>query len=179
MQWFSGLAAFIPWFRAERSAGHCAGAAAFANCDFPLNLSVRPGTDEAVLAYSSLQGVHIIHRDLAARNTISSSIIDGTTGGGVFIKTAMMGDGSVLVSHCNPASRMIAIIRESPSLPAIQLPAVQFPTGVECDDQDLWVSPDDLDGDGFHDLALVTLTNMSALSGRKSRELTGHVALIK
>lgn len=141
--------------------------------------SVRPGTDEAVLAYSSLQGVHIIHRDLAARNTLSAIIIEGTVGGGVFIKMAMMGDGSAFVSHYNPASGMIAIIRESPSVPAVQVPAVQFPTGVECDDQDLWVSPDDIDGDGFHDLALLTLTDMASISGNKTRELTGHVTLIK
>ena len=142
--------------------------------------SVRPGTDEAVIAYSSNDGVNILHRQVALRNTLSNVTVDGTLGGGVYVKLAMMGDGSVCVSHFNPASRMIAIIRESPSVPAVQVPAVQFPVGEVCDDQDLWVSPGDLDGDGFHDLALVVLSSKTKPSVfGKSKELTGHVTLIK
>lgn len=142
--------------------------------------SVRPGTDEVVIAYSSNAGVNILHRQVAARNTLSNVTVDGTLGGGVFVKLAMLGDGSVCVSHFNPASRMIAFIRESPSLPAVQVPAVQLPEGTDCDDQDIWVSPGDIDGDGFHDLALVVLSSKTKPSAfGKSKELTGHVTLIK
>lgn len=143
--------------------------------------SVRPGTDEAVIAYSFTGGVRVIHRDIAARTTVSSDVANGTPGAGAFVKLAMMADGSVFVMDYEAEHGIIVVCRNSVADPGTfsKLPAIQLPAGTTCDDLDFWVSPDDLDGDGYLDMATVTLTSFDTLSALKSKELTGHVTLIK
>lgn len=145
--------------------------------------SVRPGTDEAVIAYSSLSGLKLVHRDLAARNTLLTEMVNPAEGSGAFVKLAMMGDGSVRLAQFNP--KEYTIYFETGDIPTqegfVSVPAVQFGGNPDedCDDLDFWVNPV-ADANGLHDAALVTLESYSVPAVQSTKkEFKGHVTLLK
>jgi len=103
-------------------------------------------------------------------------------GSGMFAKLQMMGDGSVRIADYSPQTRTVYFSTgDIPTQP--QFSTVidsRLAVGEDCDDLDFWVEPGDVDGDGFHDAAIVTLTSsVSALTGSGKKDFKGHVTLLK
>jgi hypothetical protein len=154
------------------------------DCDGFCDGSVRPGTNEVVVAYSSPTGYSLVRFDLSS-NTVKvreSPTLPSRSSAGAFVRLAVMGDGSVRVAHYDTASRTIFF--ETGDIPTqeefVALPAIQYSEPEQCDDLDFWVQPGDLDGDGFHQAVLVELSSsISALTGAGKKDFKGHVTLLK
>ena len=152
------------------------------DCDGFCDGSVMPGTDTAVLAYSSSSGVGIVHRDLATRNTLLSSSLDRSSSSGAFLRLAMCGDGSVRLLHYDGASKTVYF--ENGDVPAGEdfvSTAVLVYDGKDndCDGIDFWVDPDS-DHDGLHEVVITDLSSsVSSLTGVGKKEFKGHVTLMK
>lgn len=152
------------------------------DCDGFCDGSVRPGTDEVVVAYSSPTGFSLVHFDLSSSTVRLRESPSRPSSSGAFVRCAVLGDGSVRLAHYDTASRTIFF--ENGDVPTgedfVSLPAVQYnDPDDDCDGLDFWVDPDE-DGDGLHQTVLVELSSsVSALTGSGKKEFKGHVTLLK
>jgi hypothetical protein len=150
------------------------------DCDGFCDGSVRPGTNEVAIAYSSPNGFSVVHYDLSSSSVRLRESPTRQSSRGAFVRCAAMGDGSVRVCDYDTAARTIFF--EDGDVPAgqdfVSLPAVQYGADEDCDDLDFWVDPN-TSASSLHQVVLVELSTSVTALGSSKKEFKGHVTLLK